>query len=138
MSTKRCSTCKEEKDTSAFHPHKSRKDGLQTSCKACANSRRGKYDPVANRRKELNRLYGLTLDAYDRMVAQQGGRCAICGSPEADGKWKRFHVDHDHETGRVRALLCNGCNRGLGFFQDKPEALRAAADYLERFSEVAQ
>jgi hypothetical protein len=65
------------------------------------------------------------------MLAAQDERCAICRSPDWPGKDSRPHVDHDHETGRVRGLLCGLCNNGLGQFKDDPARLRAAADYLE-------
>ena len=60
------------------------------------------------------------------MLAAQGGLCAICRNAPA------AHVDHDHDTGEVRELLCFNCNGGLGQFKDDPEVLRAAADYVER------
>ncbi len=69
------------------------------------------------------------------MCAAQKGLCAICGKPETlvvRGKVRRLAVDHDHLTGRVRRLLCLGCNTGIGKFQHDPALLRAAADYLER------
>lgn len=67
------------------------------------------------------------------MYEAQGGVCAICRKP-ADPYGvraaSRLHVDHDHLTGAVRALLCNNCNRGIGYLADSPELLRAAADYI--------
>lgn len=78
------------------------------------------------------RQYGITVEDYDRMLAAQGGGCAICGGtdPQRNRKW--FCVDHDHETGVVRGLLCMNCNDGLGRFADDPAQLRAAAAYLEQ------
>jgi len=87
-----------------------------------------------NRQKQLER-YGLTVDQHDEMLADQKGLCAICGNPpKPDGvrASSRLHADHDHVTGRVRALLCNSCNNGLGRFKDDPALLRAAAAYIER------
>lgn len=75
------------------------------------------------------RFYGLTPEQFDEMVEEQAGTCAICGQEPSDGK--AFNVDHDHETGLVRALLCGNCNRGLGSFADDPERLRSAAAYLD-------
>ena len=63
--------------------------------------------------------YGLTPEDYDRMLAAQGGRCAICGTDNPGGQGNRLHVDHDHETGRVRGLLCQGCNARLGWFEPR-------------------
>lgn len=65
------------------------------------------------------------------MLVRQGGVCAICGGPP-DGRWKRFHVDHCHKTGRVRGLLCRKCNNGLGNFGDSVETMRKAIAYLRR------
>lgn len=73
--------------------------------------------------------HGVTVEEYDRMLANQGGTCGICGGPPR-GRWNRYAVDHDHQTGKSRGLLCDLCNRGLGFFQDKIENLQKAERYL--------
>lgn len=73
------------------------------------------------------REYGLTPDDFHRMVEAQGHCCGICH--EKPDQW---NIDHDHETGGVRGLLCGFCNRGIGHFMDDPVRLRAAIDYLER------
>lgn len=72
--------------------------------------------------------YGLTRQELDLLLSQHD-RCAICGSPEWGRKGPQ--VDHCHETGRVRGILCSNCNQGLGRFGDDPALLRAAAGYLE-------
>jgi hypothetical protein len=74
--------------------------------------------------------YGITLAEYERLLKKQKGVCAICKKPEYDARQRRLSVDHDHETGRVRGLLCARCNRALGMFNDNPELLRSAARYL--------
>jgi ferric-dicitrate binding protein FerR (iron transport regulator) len=79
----------------------------------------------------LKAKYGITVDDYDRMLAAQGGGCAICGGPPR-ARYHRFHVDHNHETGIVRGLLCDNCNHIVGRMQDNPEILQAAANYLRR------
>lgn len=76
----------------------------------------------------LKAAYGLTLEAYAAMSAAQNGLCAICRNPP--GK-QRFHVDHDHATGKVRALLCYSCNVMLGYARDRIDTLKAAIAYLE-------
>lgn len=88
--------------------------------------------------KRLLSSYGITGEDWKRMYADQEGSCAICktaiqkplgrGNEQYDA-----HVDHCHTSGKVRALLCSKCNRGLGLFLDSAESLRAAADYVERF-----
>jgi hypothetical protein len=75
--------------------------------------------------RTLRGRYGITAEDADAMLGAQGGLCAICRAAPA------AHVDHDHETGAVRALLCFNCNGGLGQFKDDPRVLRAAADYVE-------
>jgi hypothetical protein len=89
--------------------------------------------------RNLRSKHGLTLEDYDRLLAAQGGGCAICGSTESGGRWGgRFHIDHDHRCcpGQKscakcrRALLCAACNVGLGSFGDDPDRLLAAATYL--------
>jgi hypothetical protein len=79
----------------------------------------------------LKRRYGISAAEADVMLAAQLGLCAICHEAPA------AHVDHDHETGAVRALLCFNCNGGLGQFRDDPVVLRAAADYVERHQALA-
>ncbi len=91
-------------------------------CRACQHewSKRG------FRRK----LYGLSVEQYEFLLASQGGRCAICGRTENGGV--ALGVDHDHETGAIRGILCDPCNIGIGGLRDDPHLLRAAIDYLLR------
>ena len=82
-------------------------------------------------KKETQRLYmyGISPKRFDAMYIAQEGRCRICWEPvEAT----RMHVDHNHNSGTVRGLLCAGCNLGLGHFRENPSALRAAAIYIDR------
>lgn len=83
------------------------------------------------RNDQLKRLYGITLDEYNKMLAHQGGCCAICMETASS----RLHVDHCHSTGKVRGLLCSKCNTGLGAYRDNTELLKAAVDYLEKHHE---
>jgi hypothetical protein len=86
-----------------------------------------------SRHYHLKHRYGIGADEFDELVRQQGGVCAICGRENPE------HVDHDHDTGEVRGILCFNCNGGLGQFRDSIDALRAAASYLEaREPEVAE
>lgn len=75
---------------------------------------------------KIKSRYGLTFDQVEAMRAAQGGACAVCK------RLRKLVVDHDHVTGKVRGLLCNGCNTVLGKMGDDPAMLRAAAAYLER------
>jgi hypothetical protein len=80
---------------------------------------------------------GLPEDAYETMFDAQKGVCAICGNPEQvkngkrRGGYKKMAIDHDHKTGRVRGLLCQMCNQGLGCFKDSPDLLTKAIKYLK-------
>jgi hypothetical protein len=91
------------------------------------------------RRYTLKRRYGITEADYQRMLAAQDGRCAICRTNEPpkhkDGSPKRWHVDHDHLTGVVRGLLCRSCNNGLGHFRDSAHLLMAALTYVKKPTE---
>lgn len=82
------------------------------------------------------RLYGVSESDFVAMLEAQDGRCAICRADSWGGKHGSPHVDHDHVTGKVRGLLCDGCNNGLGRFKDDPARLRAAATYLEAHASV--
>lgn len=86
-----------------------------------------------SRKKNLEK-YGLTIMGYDILSEKQGHVCAICGNAETAMRGdtlKRLAVDHCHQSGHVRGLLCADCNRGLGMFKDNISALRKAAEYLE-------
>lgn len=101
-----------------------------------ASRERKKKDPVKvslyNRKALLKKRYGITMEEYDRMFSSQSGICPICGTNDPGGNGGIMVVDHDHETGKVRDLLCHKCNAGIGYFGDNPEQLRKAATYLEK------
>ena len=84
-----------------------------------------------DRKQSLKSLYGLSLDEYQALLDAQGGVCAVCKNPPR-GKRKFLAVDHDHDTGKIRGLLCITCNVGLGALRDSADLLRAALSYLER------
>lgn len=87
-------------------------------------------------KSRVARKYGLTVEQYDGMVQEQMGKCAICREVEhADEPGKRLHIDHCHETGVVRGLLCAKCNTGVMRSGVTPETLRRAAQYLEKHYE---
>jgi Recombination endonuclease VII len=152
--TKRCPKCQTTKPLSDFYFSKSRGGGGYAGlCKICSQAatiasawKRLERDPDYNarwhrehrrllpehyRRRELKRRFGISLEEFDDILSQQGGVCALCQGPPR-GRWKRFVVDHDHQTGRIRALLCLWCNSALGFAQDSPELLRSMAEYVKQ------
>lgn len=156
METKLCTKCLRVKPLSEFHRNRSRPNGYHEQCKQCRNvdgrayraangekynarargyyarnysRERSRATPEQARDSRLRRTYGITLDDYDEMLMAQGSGCAICGkAPDKNGR--RLCVDHNHNTGRVRGLLCDGCNKALGNLQDSPELCRLAAQYL--------
>jgi hypothetical protein len=101
-------------------------------CRECLIAYRANYQRVHGPQLRRRRKYGVTASTYARMVAAQGGHCAICGG---DPQRKGLVVDHDHATGRIRALLCTKCNAGLGFLRDDEELVRRAATYLRTHRE---
>ena len=82
--------------------------------------------------KYLNRTYGIGLEKYNSLLSEQSGVCAICKTECVSGK--KLAVDHNHDTGEVRGLLCCRCNRGLGNFNDNLDRLEEAVLYLQRYS----
>lgn len=114
---KLCRTCGEVKPHSEWHRNATASDGLSTRGKACraAEGRAGR----------LKRQYGITAVERDELIASQGGVCCICSAALP------AHVDHCHETGRVRGVLCFSCNAALGQFKDRPDVIRRAATYVE-------
>lgn len=81
------------------------------------------------RAANLRRAYGISLEEYEEMLENQGGRCAICGAfPPPD---KLLDVDHDHNSNTVRGLLCSQCNTALGLVKEDPDILSAMIDYLD-------
>ncbi len=84
---------------------------------------------AAMRKHNMKSRYGITIDDYNRMFKEQEGRCKICGAHQSEFS-TRLHVDHNHETGKVRGLLCNSCNMGIGNFKDNIDLLLDVIEYL--------
>lgn len=109
----RCTDCKEWKTAEHYYPDRSRSNGLASKCRSCASDRVTAW------------RYGTTASELREMSAEQDGRCVICA------RERKLVVDHDHESGDVRGLLCSRCNVGLGLFCDSVELLEKAIVYLE-------
>jgi hypothetical protein len=152
--TKVCPRCRAEKvKIDRFYPCPDTRDGFRFYCKDCEKEERDNWrssEEVKARNKEkvrewsgnnpekrmvswLKSRYALTLDQYYKMWEKQDYKCAICGLPEPESVGKKFCIDHCHDTGVVRGLLCFGCNTMLGNAQDDPEILQNAIDYLKKF-----
>jgi hypothetical protein len=142
---KQCSKCKKIKDISEFSKHTRTKGGLKYECKECANYRAKahyresilKHHKDKRKRKyiNLNSKYGVEENIYEEILREQDGKCAICGNRETakhhNGEVKSLAVDHNHDTGEIRGLLCQKCNVGLGHFKDNPTLLQNAIAYLQ-------
>jgi hypothetical protein len=125
---KMCRKCNTYQPEDAFPANKASSDGLNGWCRTCVRSKR------------MERMFGLSVDMYRRILESQGGGCSVCGKGPGEDSLS-FHIDHDHsccpEKGKscgacIRGLLCGPCNVLLGMAQDDPTRLRAAADYLDR------
>lgn len=102
--------------------------------KYCSNKCAHKYKPSRTysditRNSQYLKNYGITLDTYNFMFLEQEGCCMICKIHQSQCK-QNLHVDHDHETGQVRGLLCQKCNHALGLFKDNPQIIQAALEYV--------
>lgn len=137
-----CKTCNEAKPFSEYAPSRTNRLGMQVSCRPCLkvyaaaqHQRRKAADPDRHSRRwrsaYLRRTYGITLDQYEAQAAAQDGRCAVCRRAE------ELLIDHCHDSGRRRELLCNDCNLALGHVRDDPAVLLALVGYLERHSHRA-
>lgn len=125
--SKWCPDCDQVKSLDNFPATRANATGRHTYCKPCHNARgRATLEKLGGSRTyHLKRRYGITAAEADAMLEAQDGVCAICREAPA------VHVDHDHSTGAVRALLCFNCNGGLGQFKDDPLVLHAAAYYVQ-------
>lgn len=160
---KKCTKCEKVKPIEEFSRNRG---GRQAKCKECAKAyqkayyeankekileqqkayceankeeilarAKAYYDPEKNREWKLKRNFGIDLEQYDAMLEAQGDACAFCGKTQEENR-KNLAVDHDHDTGEVRWLLCNNCNAGLGYFQDSPAMLRKVAGILEKWQNL--
>lgn len=140
---KKCSGCKRSLAPENFSKDRKKKDGLCTNCRDCHREARARFWQKDRRgyrkHNEVKSRYGITFQQFESMLAEQDGKCAICGQPETSigrgGKLMSLSVDHCHKEGKVRSLLCGKCNTGLGAFKDSISLLRTATAYLELHKE---
>ena len=151
---KTCNKCKLDKDLSEFNKRKSSKDGLDGYCRDCKikyfpsikyretwkeyylkNAEKikeyartyAKENKEKRKKRDLMKFYGITIEDFHKLEKRQNNKCAICGQVNSDGK---LYIDHCHNTGKVRGLLCLYCNTGIGYFRDNIEFLLKAMNYL--------
>lgn len=149
VKTKTCKYCLVEKITSDFWKCARSKDRLDYKCKICsklinrqwhrANRARvnevksewSKKNPDKVKNTSLKKSYKIDLIEYNNMLTKQNNKCAICSEESAV---KCLAVDHDHKTGKIRGLLCNRCNTGLGMFRDNIDLIILSGMYLSEHS----
>lgn len=155
MLAKCCNKCKAEKPIEEFSINRESNDGYAWSCKNCLKNYRTnrpkeildrynniskaykrKYDSLDSTKnrnklhseKQKYKKFGITKNIFDNLCSNQKGCCAICECPA--NSEKSLAIDHNHETGKVRGLLCAKCNVGLGMFKDNKNLLANAINYL--------
>lgn len=134
---KKCKICNVEKSLDKFVKRANRPSGFQAYCKECHNIKMKLKDRTEyNRNFSLKKEYGISINDYNIMFANQKGCCAIFKIHilELEQKIKKhLCVDHNHKTGQVRGLLCDKCNRGIGLLMDNKEVILNAYNYLNKF-----
>lgn len=153
---KTCTKCRESKSLSEFGKSRAYQGRERVwhhgQCKACEREYQKRYRKNPEKRQLasanmaawnarnvrrvhsrcLKRIYGISIEFYEEILRKQSGRCAICAAEFSASK--KPHVDHDHNTGAIRGLLCRGCNAGIGMLGENTASLRSAIAYLEQHS----
>ena len=145
LATRTCTHCNTQKPLTHYHRKTKGSSRLRTQCKDCerdknrewlvANPEKAALYKIRKRRpydsaEERRRTYGISAADYDRLLVAQGGVCAICGGNNLAKNRNTLDVDHCHDSGKVRGLLCGRCNRAIGLFRDDSALCVAAAEYL--------
>lgn len=151
---KKCIKCGQNKELKEYHKRTDVNNGYDGRCKKCSSlyhkehyqknilverkKRRErdiifrKNNPDASREHKLKMRYGITLKDKEEMLKNQGGLCLIC---KIDIKNKAC-VDHNHKTDKIRSLLCDGCNTGIGMFKENIETMKKAIQYLKKWNRL--
>lgn len=126
-----CSKCNTQKSHDHFYIKNKITNKLSSQCKKCiikSSTEAMNKDPIRKKEKMLKYFYGISMDDYNKQFELQNGVCHICN----ENKYNiALCVDHCHETGKVRGLLCHGCNHVLGLFKDDANAFYQAIDYIQ-------
>ena len=131
-------TKKYREDHPEIEKNRDRKDYYSQHNKECKNEvnerhrRYRKNNPLIFKKIDLRRHHNITVEQYDEQLNKQDGKCAICHRPQEDFK-KRFCVDHDHLTNKIRGILCDNCNLILGHANDDINILSEAIQYIEKY-----
>lgn len=118
-----CSGCFTIKNLSEFYIHKTSLGGVRSNCIKCEEGNRKKY--------HIAFKYNLTMMEFEKMVLDQNNKCKICNNEFTDCSKRTMHIDHCHNSEKVRGLLCSQCNTALGLFNDEVSNLENAIKYLK-------
>lgn len=141
---KTCSKCKINKPENEFYKDNHTKDKLYPQCRLCKKAAINPEQKKLTHKKWRNnnrdhmrnqsylKLYGITLEQYNKILKIQNNTCAICNDAPNIKRTSHLYVDHDHNTKRIRGLLCIRCNCALGYFKDKPSLLSKAVNYIQK------
>lgn len=139
LERKTCAVCSKTKPLSDFYRDRRRSFGRARECKICKEvetrkrrAERPELFKLKRKRAFLKEKFDMTIEQWQQMFESQNGRCGICRRAQTEYK-RSFAVDHDHASGKIRALLCDKCNTGLGQFRDSIKILEAATEYLKKF-----
>ena len=130
---KRCTGCGNSYPDEGFSKDKTRSSGRTERCRGCRSAAHKEWRtrfPYKQKWIRIKLLYGMTEADYEEILQEQQQRCAICREELQTGK--STHIDHCHKTGRVRGILCNGCNVALGYIKEDISLLRRIEEYLQR------
>ena len=137
-----CKICNQSKPLTEFYQtvRNGSPYGYHGKCKSCyVKKQQENYDPIKKRDENLKRVYGIGIEEYNTLLEKQNNRCAICESTDPKGRKSGrgggvyvFYVDHDHKTGNVRGLLCNICNRTMGYVGENSNVLEEMIKYLQK------
>lgn len=132
MKYKLCNRCNSEKEETEFTVKQDNASKKHGTCKQCLNTWQKQYrenNPEKVKNSRIQRAFGLSLSAFNKMLAEQNGVCKICDKPEKEGR--ALAIDHCHTTKKIRGLLCKECNLGLGKFKDEMTIVEKALNYLK-------
>lgn len=124
-------TLEERRKRDREYYHKTREQRLNLNKKRYKENKQWFFDN--NKKYVLKKKYKLSLEEYQRMFDLQEGLCFLCKQKGEDNRL--LCIDHNHNNGKIRSLLCGSCNRGLGLFKDNPNLLERAAEYIRAHGE---
>lgn len=134
LTHKVCNFCEQDKPFEEFPVAPLGRNGRGSRCLECAREKYHEAYKPHWQDKIRQTKYGMEAGQYDQMLADQRNSCAACSGPLSRDRYT--HIDHDHETGAVRALLCHNCNMAVGHVRENPEIALAVAEYILSFRNV--